>query len=136
MNLNKKYSILSAVAVAVLVGLASVGLQADDKKGRVCKADVERLCGSIEKGEGRIRKCMKEKKDQLSAECRAKIEERMAFRQKMRDACKEDKKKFCKGKKRKEARQCMIENKAQLSANCQAVMSEAQAKWEKRKGKK
>ncbi len=43
-----------------------------------CKADREKFCPNVQPGEGRIRNCMKEHYNQLSAECRQKIEERKA----------------------------------------------------------
>ncbi len=46
-----------------------------------CKADREKFCANVQRGEGRIRNCMKEHYNQLSAECRQRIEERREHHQ-------------------------------------------------------
>ncbi len=46
-----------------------------------CKADREKFCANVQRGEGRIRNCMKEHYNQLSTECKQKIEERRAEHQ-------------------------------------------------------
>lgn len=47
-----------------------------------CHADMENFCHDVKKGGGRVMKCMKEHKDQLSAGCKAEIEEKKAERKK------------------------------------------------------
>lgn len=47
-----------------------------------CQADMEKFCSDVKKGGGRVRKCMREHKDQLSAGCKAEIEEKKASRKK------------------------------------------------------
>lgn len=45
-----------------------------------CKSDVETHCGDVEKGKGRIMKCMKENKEKLSEGCKAEIKEKRGKR--------------------------------------------------------
>lgn len=40
-----------------------------------CHEDVEKLCAAVEPGKGRIKKCMLEKKDQLSEGCKSELAE-------------------------------------------------------------
>ena len=40
-----------------------------------CQDDVEKFCGEMKPGRGRIMKCMKEHKEQLSPACKAEVEE-------------------------------------------------------------
>jgi hypothetical protein len=40
-----------------------------------CEPDVQRLCGDVAPGKGAIRRCMKDKKDQLSDACKASIKD-------------------------------------------------------------
>ena len=47
-----------------------------------CRADREKFCNGVKKGGGRIAKCMREHKDQLSAECKTEIDAKKAARQK------------------------------------------------------
>ena len=56
--------------ILVFTVLFSLNLFASDEHGEgPCKADREKLCPGIEKGEGRIRKCMHDNMDKVSAEC-------------------------------------------------------------------
>jgi hypothetical protein len=38
-----------------------------------CRADVERLCAGIEPGNGALRRCLAEKREELSEQCRAQL---------------------------------------------------------------
>ena len=40
-----------------------------------CHDDVEKFCGTVKGGKGRIMKCMKEHKEELSAGCKAEVEQ-------------------------------------------------------------
>ncbi len=52
-----------------------------------CKADVEKFCATIEKGEGRIIKCLKENKDKegFGADCKKELEEMKKHKRKWKD---------------------------------------------------
>jgi hypothetical protein len=39
-----------------------------------CKADAERLCISVQRGEGRVQKCLADNKSQLSEQCRRAVD--------------------------------------------------------------
>jgi hypothetical protein len=39
-----------------------------------CKEDVKKLCAGVERGEGRIIKCLKENTEKLSASCKSHLE--------------------------------------------------------------
>ena len=41
---------------------------------RPCKADKEKFCANVKKGEGRIKSCLKAHKNELSPACKAKLE--------------------------------------------------------------
>jgi len=43
---------------------------------QACRDDVHRLCGDVSPGKGRIARCLKEHGDELSPECKAKLEGR------------------------------------------------------------
>lgn len=139
MKITKLSSSLTALAATGLIVLSAYDLQAEGegRKGGACKADIERLCGKVDKGDGRIRKCIMENKDKLSPACKARLEKRKELRKEnrsqFREACKADHQKLCKGKKGKEGMRCLMENKAQLSSSCKTVMEELIAK---RKNKK
>ena len=46
--------------------------------GGACKADRERFCGNVQKGDGRIRQCMKDHYNDLSTGCRQHIDVKRA----------------------------------------------------------
>lgn len=49
-----------------------------------CHDDVEKFCSSVKGGKGRIMKCMKEHKEELSAGCKAEIAEMKEHRKNRR----------------------------------------------------
>ena len=71
----------SAVLILATLGLsASVALAADkpDKPANggtrvACKADVEKLCSTVQPGQGRIIACLKQNEAQVSASCKDAI---------------------------------------------------------------
>lgn len=90
----------------------------------ICAGDVEKFCKDIEKGEGRIVKCLNQHAGELSPSCEAKHQERMTKikerREKKRGDCKGDLEKFCKeitpggGARIK----CLKEHEAELTPAC------------------
>jgi hypothetical protein len=68
---------LLAIMLGALMTLAFDGLpaaaQTAPPSGRVraaCAADIRALCAGVQPGGGRIRQCMREKRDQLSQGCK------------------------------------------------------------------
>lgn len=79
---------MSKFAVWAILGIGAVttasATAAEPSKGsaqQACKADAERLCASVQRGEGRVGKCLQEHKDQLSAQCKDAMQ-RASARQK------------------------------------------------------
>lgn len=114
--LGKKY---------LLIGVLSLGLLASApaafaKDGGACKADVEKFCKGVEKGDGRILKCLKDHQAELSSGCQTKME-KAAQR---RAACKPDAEKFCKDTPRGKGQMkaCMKAHEAELSPACKALI--------------
>jgi hypothetical protein len=102
-------------------------------KEGACRSDVAKFCGGIERGEGRIMQCLQENRENLSAECGARLDKREQRRAAFDAACGADVKQHCGDKRGKELRACMKENRAKLSDACKALISKAR---EKRDGKK
>ncbi len=77
--MNKFAFLLSASIILSTNVLAadepSEGGSMHDKNGP-CKADVEQYCHDVKPGGGRIKSCMKEHKDQLSAGCKQALAEK------------------------------------------------------------
>ena len=128
------YGALAAAALAGALLLGSGGpvfgedpAEMEVKKG-VCRADVEKFCGGIERGEGRIRQCLQENRDGLSAACRERLEKREKRRAAFDASCGADAKRLCGDKRGKELRACMKENRESLSAECKALVKQAREK--------
>jgi len=72
---------LSAIMLGALMVLAfgdrpAAAQQPAQPSGTVraaCSADIRTLCGGVQPGGGRIRQCMREKRDQLSQGCKSAL---------------------------------------------------------------
>jgi hypothetical protein len=98
--------------------------------------DAKKLCQGIKPGEGRIRACLKEKESQLSGACKERIAKAREHRGQMRQACKDDFQKYCKGVKKEGAEghagmKCLMANKDKLSASCREQMEKMKGRRQK-----
>lgn len=102
-----------------------------------CAADAAKLCPGIEHGEGRIAKCLREKKDQVSAECKAAKEKMKDALQEMKEACHDDVEKFCGNVEAGRGRimKCMKKHQAEVSPSCRAEIEQMKAERKSRKGR-
>jgi hypothetical protein len=66
------------IATLALVSSATAFAQdAEQPKTRgACRDDIQKLCGGIERGGGRIRECLTGQMDKLSDSCRQRVESR------------------------------------------------------------
>jgi hypothetical protein len=67
-----RWAMLGIGALAIASATA-----AEPSKGaaqQACKADVERFCASVQRGDGRVRKCLLEHKEQLSTPCKEAVQ--------------------------------------------------------------
>ena len=56
----------------ICVGI--IGCMTAYPEGGSCTMDVQKFCGGVQPGEGRIQKCLKSHKDELSENCKTKDE--------------------------------------------------------------
>jgi hypothetical protein len=71
-------NLLSAICAITVVGLVTMPALAADQPapggaGGGCQQDIETFCKGVEKGEGRIRACLKQHRHELSPNCKAAI---------------------------------------------------------------
>ena len=68
---------LRTLSLVTLIALcAAVPARSQDGRGvarDVCLEDYKRLCATVSRGGGRIRKCMADNSDKLSAACKAAL---------------------------------------------------------------
>lgn len=88
-----------------------------------CAADVARLCPSAQ-GRADVHACLKQNADQVSTECKARIEQAHQKFEAARQACQPDVAKFCADVKPGGRRigACLREHSSELSEACQAAI--------------
>ena len=102
--------------------MSSVSFAQEVKKDGPCHTDAEKFCHEVKPGQGRIIRCMKEHKSELSPECRERIEEKKEKVKARIESCETDRQKLCSDVKggKKRMNKCMREHKDQLSQECRA----------------
>ncbi len=131
--LTKFFMVLAVSSLCV-----SYGADEGAAKGKdTCGAEVKKVCGNVERGEGRMRDCIAKNMSSFSPQCQERVKLREEQFDKMK-ACHEEIKKLCgsveKGEGRK--KKCLEENKSKLSPDCQAIAERIKNRFEKRQGKK
>jgi hypothetical protein len=112
---------------AVLVLLATLGAGAafaqQASPQRPCAADIARLCPNA-KSRADVHACMQQNAEQVSAECKAQMDQMKQKFEAAREACQPDVAKFCADVKPGGRRigACLREHASELSEACQAAM--------------
>lgn len=111
-------------------------VEATENEVGPCKKDIEKLCPGVKPGHGTIRDCLKDKKDQLSQECKDKMAEKKEKAKELKEICSKEVETFCKDVKRGKGKiiKCLKkhQNEASFSSECK---SELEKIGGKRKGK-
>jgi len=140
MTINSKSVILCASLLAT-VGMPSAGLAQSHLKERVqaaveavesrCGADINRFCGGVTRGEGRLLLCMQAFDDQLTRRCQfalyrasRNLERALDRVERIADACWSEIEANCTNADR--IGQCLLEKTAVLSPTCRTVIDGVQ----------
>lgn len=138
--MKMKRIIISAV---ILTTLNLPLTAANGKPQGACKADIEKFCGSHKGNRQAMRACIKQNKENFSAECKAPKQkpganraEHRAKRAKSLEACSGDVQKYCPeanqpGAKKNAPFRCLMLNRDKLSPACQAALPEKRVRKEK-----
>ena len=112
-----------------------------EQQPRVCHDDVQKYCGQVKPGEGRVVRCMKENEKNFSPACQAELakhrKQAAEKREEIHQACKGDAEKLCKNVEPGKGRimRCLQEHEKELSEDCRENMPK-RAPRGKREGSK
>ena len=118
-------SIRNAI-VTMVIALFAPGLAADalaqQRSEGPCARDVKQFCGDVKPGQGAIAKCMKAHEAELSPACRESSKARAEKAERVREECRADVEKFCKGiaPGGGRIRSCLSARQAELNPACAA----------------
>lgn len=71
-------SIAALALCGLMLSIAAAASHAEEGVKDACKQDAQTLCQGIKPGGGRIASCLKDHKDQVSAECKEAVKARRA----------------------------------------------------------
>jgi cysteine rich repeat protein len=112
---------LSAATLAAQMPSGSEGL------GKPCADDVAKLCPGVKPGGGRIVRCLQGKADQISAACKARMEQAKEVHQ----ACMADAEKLCSNIPPGAGRVavCIQQHEAELSQTCRTHIQQVRTRF-------
>ena len=84
-------------AFALFAAGVAAAAGAQQRSQGPCAADVKQFCGDVKPGQGAIAKCMKAHEAELSPACRESSKARAEKAARVREECRADVEKFCKG---------------------------------------
>lgn len=120
-------TVLTAPALAA-EATGKTGAQSREQQPRACHDDIQKYCGQVKPGEGRMVRCMKENEKNFSPACKTEMEKHRKQatekREELREACKADADKFCKDKadSRGGVMRCLHDHDKELSEECRKTL--------------
>lgn len=98
------------------------------KMQQICRADIASICGGIEKGQGRIARCLNDNAAKISPPCQAALVQRKAERRMLRrdlgSACAADRQSVCgPGIDGPALVECLRQAEAKLSPECKESLA-------------
>lgn len=117
-------AVLSAPVFAADAPATGSGKPGGERQSGACHDDIQKYCGQVKPGEGRMVRCIKENEKNFSPACQADMEKHKKQaaekREEKREACKADVDKFCKDKQDGHGgvMRCLHEHEKELSEGC------------------
>jgi len=119
------FSPAALVLVATLAAGAALAQQTPSTPSpqRPCAADVARLCPDA-RGRADVHACLQQNADQISAECKARMDQAHQKFEAAKEACQPDVAKFCADVKPggRRVAACLRDHASELSQACQAAI--------------
>jgi hypothetical protein len=118
---------LVSMTIAMLAGGLAADAHAQGKGNGPCAADAKKFCGNVQPGGGRIAKCMKSHEAELSPACQSEVKRVEERAEQVRQECKADAERFCKGIRPGGGRilACLKSHQAELAPACAAEFNRA-----------
>lgn len=88
---------IHALLLGVLLAIPTVALPAEPAAQKPCADEIEKFCGDVRPGEGRIVQCLRDHDSELSSFCREKVKAVVREQEEAKQACAKDISKFCAG---------------------------------------
>lgn len=132
----------TTAALAVAVAIVGVPAHAQPKP---CRADIDKFCADVERGQGRLIRCLKEHANELAPECKKTLENRKAARKRQparrqkraaaRRVCDADIQKFCNDTmgNRDKFSECLRTKKSEFSPECREKLEILLKRMDERK---
>ena len=122
---TKRFLTVTICLIATPLGAQTAA--ASEALGKPCAEDIAKLCPGVKPGGGRIAQCLQGKADQVSAACKARIEQAKEVNQ----ACFADAEKFCSDIPPGAGRVavCVQQHEAELSQACRAHLQQLRARF-------
>lgn len=121
-------NVFVASAFALLAAGVAANAGAQGRKGEgPCAEDAKKFCGDVKPGRGRVAKCMKSHEAELSPACQAEMKKAEERIEQVREECKADAQKFCKGIRPGGGRilACLKSHQSELAPACAAEFNKA-----------
>ena len=124
---------VSMKRLAVFTGvfcLSIATVAAAEHTARPCRDDAAKLCKDVQKGEGRVARCLKEHANELSPACKENIGRMKEEIKEVAEACKDDAAKVCKGVEPGKGRilRCLKQHEGELSPGCKEHVDKPRGK--------
>jgi len=118
---------LTVTVALIATPLAAQTAPANEGLGKPCAEDAAKLCPGVKPGGGRIARCLQDKADQVSAACKARMDQAKEVAQ----ACLADAEKFCSDIPPGAGRVaiCVQQHEAELSQPCRAHLQQVRARF-------
>lgn len=121
-------NVLAASAFVLVAAGVATSAGAQGRKGEgPCAADAKKFCGDVKPGGARVAKCMKSHEAELSPACQAEMKRAEQRFEQVKQECKADAQKFCKGIRPGGGRilACLKSHQSELAPACAAEFDRA-----------
>lgn len=124
-DMTSRWTVIAIIiaGTSALLGVSGAALAQGAKQA--CAGDIQKYCAGIEQGEGRIAKCLREHKTQLTPGCSEGMQAATKQMKEVVMACEDDVHQYCAGAAPGTTKDCLKTNFRKLSRGCKRELFEA-----------